>query len=102
MQHAGEAVAREIERRFSPRPVSVQCGPGNNGGDGFVVAAKLAQSGGPVRVALLGNIDELRQMCQDALEDGVLMGCDERQIRQVLHDIVDELHNPYKGAKPKG
>ena len=59
MQHAGEAVAREIERRFSPRPVSVLCGPGNNGGDGFVVAAKLAQSGWPVRVALLGSIEAL-------------------------------------------
>ncbi len=59
MQHAGEAVAREIERRFIPRPVSVLCGPGNNGGDGFVVAAKLAQSGWPVRVALLGSIEAL-------------------------------------------
>jgi len=60
MQRAGEAVAREIERRFTPRPVSVLCGPGNNGGDGFVVAAALAQSGWPVRIALLGNLESLR------------------------------------------
>jgi len=60
MQRAGEAVAREIERRFTPRPVSVLCGPGNNGGDGFVVAAALAQSGWPVRLALLGNLESLR------------------------------------------
>jgi hydroxyethylthiazole kinase-like uncharacterized protein yjeF len=59
MQRAGEAVAREIERRFTPRPVSVLCGPGNNGGDGFVAAAKLAQSGWPVRVALLGSVEAL-------------------------------------------
>ncbi|HEX3602505.1 MAG TPA: NAD(P)H-hydrate dehydratase [Steroidobacteraceae bacterium] len=59
MQHAGEAVAREILRRFTPRPASVLCGPGNNGGDGFVVAAKLAQSGWPVRVALLGSVETL-------------------------------------------
>ena len=59
MQRAGEAVAREIERRFMPRPVSILCGPGNNGGDGFVVAAKLAQSGWPVRVALLGSVEAL-------------------------------------------
>jgi NAD(P)H-hydrate epimerase len=60
MQHAGEAVAREITRRFTPRAVSVLCGPGNNGGDGFVAAAALAQSGWPVRVALLGDAGALR------------------------------------------
>ena len=60
MQNAGEAVAREIERRYTPRRVSVLCGPGNNGGDGFVAAAALAQSGWPVRVALLGDAEALR------------------------------------------
>lgn len=45
------------------------------------------------------NLAEIRQICQDALEDGVLMGCDEAQVRQVLHDLIDELTNPYrKGA----
>jgi ADP-dependent NAD(P)H-hydrate dehydratase / NAD(P)H-hydrate epimerase len=60
MQNAGEAVAREIERRFTPRAVSVLCGPGNNGGDGFVAAAALAQLGWPVRLALLGDVESLR------------------------------------------
>jgi hydroxyethylthiazole kinase-like uncharacterized protein yjeF len=60
MQNAGDAVVREITRRWSPRPVTVLCGPGNNGGDGFVVAIALAQSGWPVRVALTGHRNELR------------------------------------------
>jgi len=60
MQNAGEAVAREITRRYTPRAVSVLCGPGNNGGDGFVAAAALAQAGWPVRVALLGDVEALR------------------------------------------
>jgi uncharacterized protein (UPF0335 family) len=42
------------------------------------------------------NIAELRQLAQDALEDAILMGCDEKQIRQVLRDLVDRLENPYK------
>ena len=44
------------------------------------------------------NLDEIRQMCQDALEDGILMECDEAQLRRVLHDLVDSLENPY--ARP--
>jgi hydroxyethylthiazole kinase-like uncharacterized protein yjeF len=60
MQQAGEAVAREITRRWTPRPISVLCGPGNNGGDGFVVAIALAHAGWPVRVALLGELPALR------------------------------------------
>ena len=47
MQRAGNAVAREIEWRWSVRAVTVLCGPGNNGGDGFVVARQLAQPAGP-------------------------------------------------------
>jgi ADP-dependent NAD(P)H-hydrate dehydratase / NAD(P)H-hydrate epimerase len=60
MQHAGEAVVRELVRRWTPRPVAILCGPGNNGGDGFAAALRLAQSGWTVRVALLGQIDGLR------------------------------------------
>ena len=45
------------------------------------------------------NLGEIRQMAQDALEDAVLMGCDERQVRQVLHDMVDDLTNPYAATR---
>ena len=45
------------------------------------------------------NLEEIRQMCQDALEDGVLMDCDEDQLRATLHRLVDLLENPYAGRK---
>jgi hypothetical protein len=45
------------------------------------------------------NLGEIQQMAQDALEDAVLMGCDEAQVREVLHGLVEALDNPYKGRK---
>lgn len=41
------------------------------------------------------NMEEIRQICQDALEDAVLMGCDEQQFRAALADLVQSLINPY-------
>ncbi|MDA0190515.1 MAG: hypothetical protein OSW77_09370 [Proteobacteria bacterium] len=37
------------------------------------------------------NYRELRQLAQDALEDGVLMGCDEAQLRAAFRALVDAL-----------
>ena len=51
------------------------------------------------------NLEEIRELAQDALEDAVLMGGDERQLRRVLHGIVDALENPYPqqaAAAPEG
>lgn len=42
------------------------------------------------------NLEELRDMAQEALEDAVLMGCDETQFRRVLHALADGLVNPHR------
>ena len=42
------------------------------------------------------NFVEIAQMTQDAFEDGLLMEVSEAQMRAVLHQLVDELINPYK------
>ena len=41
------------------------------------------------------NLEELRQMAQDAFEDALLMECEESQIRAVFGEIIEKLENPY-------
>lgn len=41
------------------------------------------------------NFDEIKQITQDAFEDGLLMEVSETQMREALHALVDELMNPY-------
>ena len=45
------------------------------------------------------NISEIESLCADALEDGVLMGCDAEQIKAALHELIDGLPTPYAGKK---
>ena len=51
MERAGTAAAEAIWRFAGPLPTLVLCGPGNTGGDGYVVARRLAERGTKVRVA---------------------------------------------------
>lgn len=55
MERAGQGMAEAIALFTGPRPTLVLCGPGNNGGDGYVAARHLARRGFPVRVAALSE-----------------------------------------------
>jgi len=62
-----------------------------------------ADDGAPVscveKIKVLNeNYAELRQMTQDAFEDALLLGCSEAQVRAVLRELVDTLHNPYPAS----
>lgn len=75
----------------------------SDGENGSVIPGVWRQPGGePVscveKIKVLNeNLEEIREIAQDALEDALLMGCDEAQVRDVLHRLVDSLENPYAG-----
>jgi ADP-dependent NAD(P)H-hydrate dehydratase / NAD(P)H-hydrate epimerase len=104
MEKAGRAVAAAIAQRWSPRPVAVLCGPGNNGGDGFAAARRLAAEGWPVRLGLTG---EAARLAGDAAHHAMLWrGTVERLTPALLdgaHLVIDAifgagLSRPVEGA----
>jgi NAD(P)H-hydrate epimerase len=68
MENAGRAVAEAVEAHYKPASVAVLCGPGNNGGDGYVAARHLKDKGWKIWVesiadpaALKGDAAEMFQ-----------------------------------------
>ena len=72
----------------------------------FEIPVWLQPDGAPLscreKIKVLNeNLEEIHEMAQDALEDGILMGCDEAQLREVLMALIDSLKNPYQGRGKK-
>ena len=70
------------------------------GASGEALPTWMAPDGAPVscieKLKLLNeNLEEIHDLCREALEDAVLMGCDEDQVRSVLRDLVDSLDKPF-------
>jgi ADP-dependent NAD(P)H-hydrate dehydratase / NAD(P)H-hydrate epimerase len=99
MQAAGSAVAREIMRRFSMQRAIVLCGPGNNGGDGFVAARELSAAGWTVRVALEGTVDRLPGV---AREHALRFGGEVQVLRPEALDKADLVIDALFGAGFRG
>ena len=85
MEHAGTAVAAAVRAlavdlaRWGHGPVLILAGPGNNGGDGFVAARRLALAGTDVIVALVG--DDARPRSAIAAKNWDRLGRDRRVTR---------------------
>ena len=71
MRSAGQAVADTVLSRFPGRRVDVLCGPGNNGGDGYVVAERLSRGGMDVAVYAAGRPREGTDAATAAAESEV-------------------------------
>ena len=79
MERAGRALAEAVRLYIGPRPTLILCGPGNNGGDGYVAARYLQAEGYPVRVAALAEPQqEAAKWARGGWTGQVegLMGCD--------------------------
>ena len=71
MECAGRQVVATLEDRvedLAQSRIAVLCGPGNNGGDGFVVARTLVQRGVDIVVFLLGSVAEVTGEARTNLE----------------------------------
>jgi len=89
MENAGRAVADVIIERFGKKSrVTIVCGPGGNGGDGFVAARHLAGAGFAVEVLLLGRPENISS--GDALTNWVaLKNMTESVEIWEIHDSAD-------------
>ncbi len=99
MERAGTGAVAAIEAEWpelaaTPGRAVVLCGPGNNGGDGFVVARVLAGKGWAVEVFLYGDADKLppdaRANCERWREMGQILAWDDVQVGNMVDAVYAE------------
>jgi len=95
MERAGEAVAREVIRLAGSDLVSIVCGYGNNGGDGFVVARLLSEAGYETRVFTAGRARPFTPETQGNADKAAALGI-------ALEPVNDEAGLGYLASSLKG
>ncbi len=88
MDRAGRAVAEAAWRFGGGRPTLILCGPGNNGGDGYVAARYLAGKGVDVRVAAWGEPGTAAAAAARKDWQGSIAGLEEAESAPVLVDAL--------------
>ena len=88
MQRAGRGAAEWVWRISGGRPVTVLCGPGNNGGDGYVIAEAIRERGGAVQVVAASDSKTPASRTARALFQGQVLGRDAAPQGEVLVDCL--------------
>ncbi|QKS00846.1 NAD(P)H-hydrate dehydratase [Sphingomonas sp. CL5.1] len=88
MERAGTAIAGQVRRLAGDQEVLILCGPGNNGGDGYVAARVLAAAGHPVRVAATGEPRSAAAIAARRRWDGAVEILGEARRAPVLVDAL--------------
>ncbi|GGC23617.1 bifunctional NAD(P)H-hydrate repair enzyme [Novosphingobium marinum] len=88
MQIAGRGAADFVWRLAAHRPVTVLCGPGNNGGDGYVIAEAIRERGGSARVIAAIEPKTDAALRARSLFGGEVLGPDADPHGEVLVDCL--------------
>ena len=88
MQRAGRGAAEWVWRIGGGRAVTVLCGPGNNGGDGYVIAEAIRQRGGSVRLIAASDPKTAAARTARSLYAGEVLGRDADPKGDVLVDCL--------------
>ncbi|MCK4461754.1 MAG: NAD(P)H-hydrate epimerase, partial [candidate division Zixibacteria bacterium] len=98
MENAGRGIAQKLMAfvidAASSKDISIFCGKGNNGGDGYVVARYLCQAGAKVTIYFLGPFDQLSPDARLNFDRAAELGIDRHEIK-TIDDLPGELDSDY-------